>query len=48
VISERFITAQIADEFIYKGQVYKLVGIEGDGLAEPQQFGMQPEMIHSA
>jgi hypothetical protein len=41
-------TAQIPDKFIYKGQVYELVGIKGDGLVEPQQFCMLPEMIHTA
>ncbi len=40
-------TAQIPDEFIFKGEVYSLIGIRGGTLASPQQFGMQPEMMHT-
>ena len=40
-------TAQISDTFIYKGEGYSLIGIEGEGLAKPQDFGMKPVMIHT-
>jgi hypothetical protein len=41
-------TAQISDSFIYKGEEYSLIGIEGEGLAKPQDFGMKPVAIHTA
>ncbi len=41
-------TAQIADEFIFNHDSYSLVGISGGELILPEQFGMEPEMIHTA
>ena len=41
-------TAQIPDTFLFDGDEYSLIGIKGDGLASPNQFGMEPEMIHTA
>ena len=41
-------TAQIPDTFIYNGDAYQLIGIQGHGLITPMQFGMVPEMIHTA
>jgi hypothetical protein len=41
-------TAQISDTFIYNGEEYRLIGIEGEGLATPQDFGMKPVAIHTA
>ena len=41
-------TAQIPDEFIFKGKKYELIGIKGDDLFSPETFGMEPEMIHTA
>lgn len=41
-------TAQIADTFIFKGEEYSLIGIQGGDLVSPEQFGMEPEMIHTA
>lgn len=35
-------TAQIPDTFIFKGKKYSLIGIRGDDLISPQQFGMCP------
>jgi hypothetical protein len=41
-------TAQISDRFIFKGEEYSLIGMTGGYLASPKQFGMEPEMIHTA
>jgi hypothetical protein len=41
-------TAQIPDTFIYQGEEYALVGIEGGGLLKPKDFGLQPIMMHTA
>ncbi|HAX98084.1 MAG TPA: hypothetical protein DCY12_04150 [Candidatus Atribacteria bacterium] len=41
-------TAQIPDEFIFKGKKYELVGIKGDDLFSPETVGMEPEMMHTA
>ena len=41
-------TAQISDTFLFKGEKYELVGVTGGNLATPQQFGMEPEMLHTA
>ena len=41
-------TAQITDTFIYKGDAYQLIGINGRGLINPMQFGMIPAMISTA
>ncbi len=41
-------TAQISDRFIFKGDEYSLIGMKGGDLASPEQFGMEPEMIHTA
>jgi hypothetical protein len=41
-------TAQISDTFIFKGEEYSLIGMKGGDLASPEQFGMEPEMIHTA
>lgn len=38
-------TAQTADMVIFKGEQYALVGIEGDRLATPEKYGMEPESI---
>lgn len=38
-------TAQITDSFIFQGDRYSLIGIEGSSLVSPRQFGMIPEMI---
>ncbi len=35
-------TAQIPDEFRYNGDIYSLVGIDGEGLFTPLDFGMNP------
>ncbi|MDF1539045.1 MAG: hypothetical protein P1Q69_09085 [Candidatus Thorarchaeota archaeon] len=35
-------TAQMADEFRYEGELYSLVGLDGEGLYTPESFGMQP------
>lgn len=41
-------TAQISDTFIYKGEQYSLIGMEGGELISPRHFGMRPEMLHTA
>lgn len=41
-------TAQISDTFIFKGKQYSLIGMNGGDLASPEQFGMKPEMLHTA
>jgi hypothetical protein len=41
-------TAQIADTFIYDGEFYELVGMEGPELFHPSELGMVPEMLHTA
>jgi hypothetical protein len=33
-------TAQIPDEFIYNGEVFSLVGLKGEGLPAPEDFGI--------
>lgn len=40
-------SAQISDTFLFKGNEYDLIGINGIGLASPEQFGMKPEMMHT-
>jgi len=35
-------TAQIPDEFKYNGELFSLVGLRGNGLPTPEDFGMQP------
>jgi len=41
-------TAQITDSFIYNGESYDLIGIKGEKLFTPADFGMQPTMLHTA
>ncbi len=46
--SEKEMTAQIPDEFRYEGEVYSLVGLKGEGLYTPQDFGMTPQAASTA
>lgn len=41
-------TAQATDTFIYKRQDHELIGLKGAGLFSPDDFGMIPEMLHTA
>ena len=41
-------TAQIINTFIFKGEEYGLIGLNGDKLIHPSQFGMEPVMLHTA
>ena len=41
-------TSQIPDTFIYDGEEYELVALDGEGLITPQDYGMNPEMLHTA
>ena len=41
-------TGQIADTFLYKGDQYALIGMKGNDLVSPEQFGMETEMLHTA
>jgi hypothetical protein len=42
------LTGQIADEFRYNGEIYSLVGINGNGLYTPMDFGMTTTMASTA
>ncbi len=35
-------TAQMADVFLYEGESFSLVGLDGEGLYTPESFGMHP------
>ncbi|MFX1566865.1 MAG: hypothetical protein ACFFCV_00700 [Promethearchaeota archaeon] len=35
-------TAQIPDEFIINGEIFSLVGLKGQGLYKPEDFGIKP------
>ena len=41
-------TAQISDKFLFKGEKYSLIGMTGGSLADPRNYGMEPEMISTA
>lgn len=41
-------TAQISDTVLYRGAEYDLCGIDGEGLFEPQPYGIEPRMISTA
>ena len=41
-------TAQISDSFLFRGAVYSLIARKGGELFVPQQFGMEPEALHTA
>ncbi|HUL30393.1 MAG TPA: hypothetical protein VLZ03_08045 [Thermodesulfobacteriota bacterium] len=41
-------TGQIHDRFFFKGDEYSLIGMKGGNLASPEQFGMEPVMLHTA
>lgn len=41
-------TSQIPDTFVYKDEKYELVGLSGESLVTPQDYGMQPQMLHTA
>ncbi len=41
-------TVHIHDSLLYKGQEYSIVGINGQGLFHPQDYGWQPLGISSA
>jgi hypothetical protein len=41
-------TAQIPDTFLYHGEEYELVALDGEGLIIPQDYGMKPDELHTA
>ena len=41
-------TGQVSDEFRYNGEIYALVGINGNGLYSPEDFGMKTRMATTA
>lgn len=41
-------TGQIPDQFRYEGEAYDLVGMNGDSLYEPRNFGISPQMASTA
>lgn len=41
-------TGQIPDNVIYNDEVYDLVGVKGEGLYEPFDFGLTPVSPHTA
>ena len=42
------VTGQVPDEFRYNGEAYSLVGISGEGLYTPADFGMRTTMASTA
>ncbi len=42
------LTGQVSDEFRYNGEVFALVGINGEGLYMPSDFGMRTTMASTA
>jgi hypothetical protein len=44
----RKLTGQVSDEFRYNGEVFALVGINGEGLYMPADFGMKTTMATTA
>jgi hypothetical protein len=42
------VTSQIPDTFVYQGEKYELVGLDGGKLVTPQDYGMNPKMLHTA
>jgi hypothetical protein len=42
------VTAQIPDTVILDGHEYELIGIEGEGLFSPSEYGFEPVMWHTA
>jgi hypothetical protein len=43
-----WLIGQISDEFRYNGEEYSLVGINGEGLPVPSDFGMRTKMASTA
>ena len=41
-------TAQIQDCVVYQDEGYAIIGIKGEGLPEPADFGMTPTIMHTA
>ena len=41
-------TGQIHDKVIFEGLEYDLVSVSGEGLFEPSEHGMLPQMLHTA
>lgn len=41
-------TAQISDKFLFNGDDYSLIGIQGGDLFSPKQYGLKPEKISTA
>ena len=41
-------TGQIPDKVIFNGDVFDLVGVKGEGLYEPFDFGLVPKSPHTA
>ncbi|ODG97124.1 MULTISPECIES: hypothetical protein [unclassified Nostoc] len=41
-------TSQIPDTFLYQGEKYELVALDGERLITPQDYGMKPQMLHTA
>jgi hypothetical protein len=44
----RNLTGQVSDGFRYNGEAFALVGIQGEGLPTPADFGMQTKMASTA
>ncbi|MFP5273687.1 hypothetical protein [Coleofasciculus sp.] len=41
-------TAQVPDTFYYNGEKYELVECDGEKFITPQDYGMYPDMLHTA
>jgi hypothetical protein len=47
-LGESTLTAQIPNWVTYKGEKYSLIGLRGDWLPAPQDFGITPSVPHTA
>jgi len=41
-------TAQIQDCVVYQDEGYAIIGIKGEDLLEPADYGMTPTIMHTA
>ena len=41
-------TAQLPDKFLHEGKIYSIIGINGNGLPTPADYGLIPGMWHTA
>lgn len=41
-------TAQASDQITYKGDCYAIAGVKGEGLFDPEEFGIKPQGVCTA